>query len=36
MDQTRQDIWEFPAGVKFTKAFALDAGWDLRAGLMSG
>lgn len=30
-DQTRQDIWQFPAGVKFTKAFALDAGWDLRA-----
>lgn len=30
-DQTRQDIWQFPAGVKLNKAFALDAGWDLRA-----
>jgi hypothetical protein len=30
-EQARQDIWLFPAGVKLSKAFALDAGWDLRA-----
>ena len=28
-EQARQDIWLFPAGVKLSKAFALDAGWDL-------
>lgn len=28
-DEETQNIWQFPAGVKLSKTFALDSGWDL-------
>ncbi|EBB6671647.1 autotransporter outer membrane beta-barrel domain-containing protein [Salmonella enterica] len=30
-ERERQDIWQFPAGVKMNKTFALDSGWALSA-----